>query len=57
MRSSSILLAIAALAAFLVGSGALFQVSQTEQALVLRFGAPVAGRGLITEPGLHSRFR
>ncbi len=53
MRSSSILLAIAALAAFLVGSGALFQVSQTEQALVLRFGAPVAGRGLITEPGLH----
>jgi membrane protease subunit HflC len=30
-----------------------FQVQQTEQALVLRFGEPVAGRGLITKPGLH----
>jgi len=30
-----------------------FQVQQTEEALVLRFGEPVAGRGLITEPGLH----
>jgi len=30
-----------------------FTVAQTEQALVLRFGAPVAGRGLVTEPGLH----
>ena len=33
--------------------GSLFTVAQTEQALVLRFGAPVAGRGLITDPGLH----
>jgi modulator of FtsH protease HflC len=33
--------------------GALFTVEQTEQALVLRFGEPVAGRGLITQPGLH----
>ncbi len=30
-----------------------FTVHQTEQALVLRFGEPVAGRGLVTEPGLH----
>ncbi|MGO9008445.1 MAG: protease modulator HflC [Beijerinckiaceae bacterium] len=30
-----------------------FTVDQTEQALVLRFGEPVAGRGLVTEPGLH----
>lgn len=30
-----------------------FQVGQTEQALVLRFGQPVEGRGLVTEPGLH----
>ena len=30
-----------------------FQVSQTEQALVLRFGQPVGDRGLVTEPGLH----
>ena len=30
-----------------------FQVSQTEQALVLRFGEPVGGRGLVTDPGLH----
>jgi membrane protease subunit HflC len=32
---------------------AAFTVDQTEQALVLRFGEPVAGRGLVTEPGLH----
>ena len=31
----------------------MFTVPQTEQALVLRFGEPVPGRGLITEPGLH----
>lgn len=30
-----------------------FVVTQTEQALVLRFGEPVGGRGLVTEPGLH----
>jgi modulator of FtsH protease HflC len=43
---------ILVLGAIALGS-ALFTVSQTEQALVLRFGEPVAGRGLITEPGLH----
>ncbi|MGJ0506155.1 MAG: protease modulator HflC [Methylocystis sp.] len=44
------LLALIGLAAL---GGALFTVEQTEQALVLRFGEPVAGRGLITQPGLH----
>jgi membrane protease subunit HflC len=44
------LLALIGLAAL---GGAMFTVEQTEQALVLRFGEPVAGRGLITEPGLH----
>ncbi len=45
----------AALALFVVAAlgGAMFIVDQTEQALVLRLGEPVAGRGLITEPGLH----
>ncbi len=33
-----------------------FTVEQTEQALVLRFGEPVAGRGLVTTPGLHFKF-
>jgi membrane protease subunit HflC len=47
---SGVLLALVALIA---AGGALFTVTQTEQALVLRFGEPVAGRGLITEPGLH----
>ncbi len=42
-----------ALLGLALASGALFTVEQTEQALVLRFGEPVAGRGLITEPGLH----
>ncbi|MFO1102091.1 MAG: protease modulator HflC [Methylocystis sp.] len=46
-------LAVVALLAVLGLAGALFTVSQTEQALVLRLGEPVAGRGLITQPGLH----
>ena len=38
----------------LVGLGtSAFIVRQTEQALVLRFGEPIAGRGLVTDPGLH----
>ncbi|WP_363347798.1 protease modulator HflC [Methylocystis echinoides] len=45
--------AILALIGLAAVGGALFTVEQTEQALVLRFGEPVAGRGLITEPGLH----
>ena len=47
----------AALVGFLVVllglAGSAFTVHQTEQALVLRFGEPLPGRGLITEPGLH----
>lgn len=54
MKSSfGFVVAIVALAIIAVVSGAMFQVAQTEQALVLRFGAPVAGRGLVTDPGLH----
>ncbi len=45
--------ALLALIGLALAGGALFTVEQTEQALVLRFGEPVAGRGLITEPGLH----
>lgn len=44
---------IALLIALLAVGGTMFIVEQTEQAIVLRFGEPVAGRGLITEPGLH----
>ena len=36
-----------------VGLSSVFTVQQTQQALVLRFGEPVAGRGIVTEPGLH----
>ena len=54
MKSSlGFVLAIIGLAILAAASGAMFQVAQTQQALVLRFGAPVAGRGLITQPGLH----
>ena len=34
----------------------MFTVDQTEQAIVLRFGEPVAGRGLVTTPGLHFKY-
>lgn len=47
-----VLVGIAVVVLIIIGS-ATFEVRQTEQALVLRFGEPVAGRGLITEPGLH----
>ena len=30
-----------------------FTVQQTQQAIVLRFGEPVGGRGLVQDPGLH----
>jgi membrane protease subunit HflC len=46
-------LAVALLLGLIAVAGAAFTVDQTEQALVLRFGEPVAGRGLITTPGLH----
>jgi membrane protease subunit HflC len=47
-----VLVGIAVFVLVILGS-ATFEVLQTQQALVLRFGEPVAGRGLITEPGLH----
>ncbi|MBV8848521.1 MAG: protease modulator HflC [Methylobacteriaceae bacterium] len=47
-----VLVGIAVVVLIIIGS-ATFEVRQTEQALVLRFGEPVAGRGLITQPGLH----
>jgi len=50
-------IAIIALVVVLILAGSsMFQVQQTEQALVLRFGEPVAGRGLITRPGLHFKY-
>ena len=44
---------VAVLAALVLLFSGTFIVRQTEQALVLRFGQPVEGRGLATEPGLH----
>ena len=44
---------IAILVVVVVGFSSVFIVPQTEQALVLRFGEPVEGRGLVTTPGLH----
>jgi membrane protease subunit HflC len=49
-------LAVVALLVVIGLAGSMFTVSQTEQALVLRLGEPVAGRGLITQPGLHFKF-
>jgi membrane protease subunit HflC len=39
-----------------VAMASVFAVDQTEQAIVLRFGEPVAGRGLVTAPGLHFKY-
>ena len=46
-------LAIGALLILFIGLSATFELRQTQQALLLRFGEPVPDRGLITEPGLH----
>jgi modulator of FtsH protease HflC len=51
MRITGFAVIVALILAFLA-STALFTVDQTQQALVLRFGEPVPGRGLVTEPGL-----
>ena len=57
MKSANTFGAIAALVLILVaGLASAFTVEQTEQAIVLRFGEPVAGRGLITTPGLHFKY-
>jgi membrane protease subunit HflC len=54
MRSGLVFTALAAVILAIVGvTLCAFTVDQTEQALVLRLGEPVAGRGLITQPGLH----
>jgi modulator of FtsH protease HflC len=57
MKGAAAFAAIAAFVViFIVGLSAVFTVEQTEQAIVLRFGEPVAGRGLITKPGLHFKY-
>jgi membrane protease subunit HflC len=54
MRNAAFIAAAAAFVLLLVvASASIFTVAQTEQALVLRFGEPVPGRGLITKPGLN----
>ncbi len=48
--TAGVIVAIVAVLAIFVAAGSMFTVAQTEQALVLQFGNPVAG---VTEPGLH----
>jgi membrane protease subunit HflC len=54
-NASGFVILVALVAVAVVLSSTLFVVDQTEQALVMRFGEPVAGRGLVTEPGLHAK--
>ena len=54
MKGTASFLILIAVVLVLVGASAsIFIVTQTEQALVLRFGQPVEGRGLVIKPGLH----
>lgn len=48
-------LVIVLIGALFIAANALFVVQQTESALVLRFGNPVAERGVIKTPGLHAK--
>ena len=45
--------AVALLVLLVIGLSGTFTVGQTEQAIVLRFGEPVGGRGLVQAPGRH----
>jgi membrane protease subunit HflC len=57
MKNAAAFGAIAVLVVILVVAlASVFTVDQTEQAIVLRFGEPVPGRGLITTPGLHFKY-
>jgi modulator of FtsH protease HflC len=57
MKNAATFGAIAVIIVILfVALASVFTVDQTEQAIVLRFGEPVAGRGLITTPGLHFKY-
>ena len=49
-KTFTVVLGVIVLAIGIVGSSALYTVSQTEQALVMQFGDP---KGVIREPGLH----
>ena len=52
-RSQTLLPLIVLIILAVVGLSSIFTVEQTQQALVLRFGEPVAGRGIVTDSGLH----
>ena len=52
-RNITIVPIVILVALIMVVMSAMFTVRQTEQALVLRFGEPVPGRGIVTAPGLH----
>jgi modulator of FtsH protease HflC len=57
MKGAATFGTIAAIVFILViALASMFTVEQTEQAIVLRFGEPVPGRGLITTPGLHFKY-
>jgi modulator of FtsH protease HflC len=57
MKGAAAVGAIVAIIVILaVALASVFTVEQTEQAIVLRFGEPVPGRGLITSPGLHVKY-
>ncbi|HZM07518.1 MAG TPA: protease modulator HflC [Methylocella sp.] len=57
MKGAATFGVIAAIVLILViALASMFTVEQTEQAIVLRFGEPVPGRGLVTTPGLHFKY-
>ena len=55
MRNSvaAVVALVVLVVALLTVTGSMFIVTQTEQAVVLRFGNPVPGRERVTDPGLH----
>jgi modulator of FtsH protease HflC len=51
--ASTFAVIVGAIVFLIIAAASMFTVDQTQNALVLRFGQPVPGRGLITKPGLH----
>ena len=56
MKPRMLAVLIGAIVLVFLAFASTFELRQTRQALILRFGEPAPGRGLVTEPGLHFKW-
>jgi membrane protease subunit HflC len=56
MHPRTLVLIIGVIVLVFLSYASTYELRQTRQALILRFGEPAPGRGLVTEPGLHFKW-